>query len=29
MLVLPQYQAQSLEDHLRQDWSFLSQERGA
>jgi glucose-1-phosphate adenylyltransferase len=25
ILIFPQYQAQSLEDHLRQDWSFLSQ----
>ncbi|MGH8064250.1 MAG: sugar phosphate nucleotidyltransferase [Candidatus Entotheonellia bacterium] len=29
MLVLPQYQAGSLEDHLRQGWSCLSQGRDA
>jgi glucose-1-phosphate adenylyltransferase len=29
MLVLPQYQARSLEDYLRQGWSCLSQERDA
>ena len=29
MLVFPQYQARALEDHLRQGWSFLSQERDA
>jgi glucose-1-phosphate adenylyltransferase len=29
MLVLPQYQARSLEDHLCQGWSFPSQERDA
>src|SRR6266511_2557532 len=29
MLVFPQYQARSLEGHLRQGWSFLNQERDA
>jgi glucose-1-phosphate adenylyltransferase len=29
ILVFPQYQARALEDHLRQSWSFISQERNA
>jgi glucose-1-phosphate adenylyltransferase len=29
ILIFPQYQTQSLEDHLRQGWSFLSQGRDA
>jgi glucose-1-phosphate adenylyltransferase len=29
ILVFPQHQARALEDHLRQGWSFLSQERDA